>query len=125
MSAAELATDIVCVTVLAYMRFQSARNLRAHDEVAAYAGFVATCCGRQRQKAAGGAGSAAASEAAGVAASDALASRDDRLPARVEAHVKRIQTLLISTRSAPLDIECANVDGDVVLSVDPGGRLVG
>ena len=115
LSAAELASDIVCVNVLATMMFQVSKNRRAQHELAVYARFVATCCGtRRRQRQAGMASTA----------EDALQSSGeeyDRLTGQVLARVKRIEALLAS---APANVEWVGGQ-DVVVSVDPGGRLAG
>lgn len=120
LSAAELAADIVCVSVLAYMRFELAQNLRARDEVAAYARFVATCCGRHRR----GTGPVAAREESRDAARPAAVAPQERgvLAGRVLARVKRIEALLAAV---PVSGESARDAGEVVVSVDSAGRLVG
>lgn len=120
LSAAELAADIVCVSVLAYMRFELAQNLRARDEVAAYARFVATCCGRNRR----GTGPVAAREESRDAARPAAVAPQERgvLAGRVLARVKRIEALLAAV---PVSGESARDAGEVVVSVDSAGRLVG
>jgi hypothetical protein len=113
--AADLASDIVRVNVLASMMFQASQNLRAQHELAVYARFVATCCGsRRRQRQAGMASTA----------EDALQSSGeeyDRLTGQVLTRVKRIQALLAG---APANVEWVGGE-DVVVSVDPTGRLAG
>jgi hypothetical protein len=115
LSSAELANDVVCLNVLASMMFQVSQNLRAQHELAVYARFVATCCGsRRRQRQAGMASTA----------EDALQSSGeeyDRSTGQVLTRVKRIQALLAG---APVNVEWVGGE-DVVMSVDPTGRLAG
>jgi hypothetical protein len=115
LSSAELANDVVCVNVLATMMFQVSQNVRAQHELAIYARFVATCCGsRRRQRQAGMASTAR----------DALQSSGeeyDRLIGQVLTRAKRIQALLAG---APANVEWVGGE-DVVVSVDPTGRLAG
>lgn len=120
LSAAELSADIVCVNVLAYLRFELAHNLRTHDEVAAYAGFVATCCGRHRR----GIGPVAArGESRGAVWPAGAPQEGGELAGRVLARVKRIEGLLAAAPRT--NVEFASNDGDVVvLSLDSTGRLV-
>ena len=115
LSSAELANDVVCVNVLATMMFQVSQNVRAQHELAVYARFVATCCGsRRRQRQAGMASTAR----------DALqpsGGEYDRLTGQVLTRVKRIEALLAG---APANVEWVGGE-DVVVSVDPTGRLAG
>ena len=115
LSSAELANDVVCVNVLATMMFQVSKNVRAQHELALYARFVATCCGTQRRQRQTGMASTA---------EDALqpsGEEYDRLTGQVLARVKRIEALLAS---APANVEWVGGE-DVVVSVDPAGRLAG
>ena len=56
------------------------------------------------------------------AALQAVAQERDTLAGRVLARVKRIEALQAAAR---VNVECASGEGDVVLSVDSAGRLVG
>ncbi|WP_142279498.1 hypothetical protein [Mycobacterium arosiense] len=117
LSAAELAADILCLNVLGYMRVELAQEVRARHEVVAYARFVAAHCGRRRP----GAVPVAAKEVRG-AALQAAAREHDGLARRVLDRMKRIEALLAA---APVNLQSASDEGDVVVSVDSAGRLVG
>ncbi|WP_136246264.1 hypothetical protein [Mycobacterium intracellulare] len=124
LSAAELAADIVCVNVLAYMGFELAANLRALGEVAAYARYVATCCGvRRRRRHPGGAVPRPAGEEARGAALQAVGQECGGLAGRVLNRVRRIEGLLAAGPRTTVDY--ASGAGDVVVSLDSAGRLAG
>lgn len=123
LSAADLAADIVCVNVLAYLDFESSRNLRAHDEVAAYARYVATCCGVRRRPRPGGAVPLPAGEEAPGPAWQAVGQGYGGLAGRVLNRVRRIEGLLAAVPRTTVDY--VSGAGDVVVSLDSAGRLAG
>jgi hypothetical protein len=115
LSSADLANDVVCVNVLATMMFQVSQNVRAQHELARYARFVATCCGTQRRQRQTGMASTAEDP------SQASGEEYDTLTGQVLARVNRIEALLAC---APANVEWVGGQ-DVVVSVDPAGRLAG
>jgi hypothetical protein len=114
LSAAELASGIVCVNVLAYLMFQVSQGHRTQDELAVYARFVATRCrAGRRQRPAG--------LVSGVkAASQSLGEDYDELGRLVRGRVKGIEALLAE---APANVEWIGGERDVVVTADPCGRL--
>jgi len=117
LSAAELANDVVCVNTLAAMRIQVAQNTRARAELAAYAAFADRCCGVRRRQ-----GSATRMPVVDATATLCRGQGHKRVAARVMARLKGIEELLADS---PATIDRVGDRGDVVLSVDAAGRLLG
>lgn len=117
LSAAELANDVVCVNTLAAMRIQVAQNTRTRAELAAYVAFADRCCGvRRRQR------SAARMPAVDVTATLDTGQDHKRVAAHAVARLKRIEQLLADV---PATTDQVGGRGDVVVSVDAAGRLLG
>lgn len=113
-SAAELASGIVCVNVLAYLMFQVSEERRTQDELAVYARFVTTRCRAGRRQSPAGFASGV------VAASQPPGEDYDELGRRVRARVKGIEALLAD---APASVEWIGGERDVVVTADLYGRL--
>ena len=113
-SAAELASCIVCVNVLAYMTFQVSQGRRTRDELDVYACFVATRCR-------GGHGQTPDDVVSGVKAAPRPPDQDpDELGQRVLLRAKGIQVLL---DKATANFESSCGERDVVVTADPSGGL--
>jgi hypothetical protein len=117
LSAAELANDVVCVNTLAAMRIQVAQNMRTRAELAAYVAFADRCCGiRRRQR------SAAITPVVDAMVTPYAVQDHQRAAELVMARLKRIEQLLADV---PGTTERVGGRGDVVVSVDAAGRLLG
>jgi len=114
LSAAELASSIVCVNVLACLVFQSYAELRTPDELAVFARFVAGRCRAGRRQ-------GPADSVSEVKAASQPPDQDrDKLDQRVRARVKGIEALLTD---APASVEWIGGERDVVVTADLYGRL--
>ena len=114
LSAAELASSIVCVNVLAYMTFQVSQGCRQRDELDVYARFVATRCRDGLRQSPN-------DVASRVMAAPQHPDHDHvELGHRVRTRVKGIEALLAGV---PTNVEWIGGERDVVATADPSGRL--
>jgi hypothetical protein len=117
LSAAELANDVVCVNTLAAMRLQVTQHARTPAEFAAYATYVDRCCGIRR-----GQRPVARTPAADAMVTPYVVQDHQRAAALVVGRLKRIEALLADALGIT---ERVGGRGDVVVSVDAAGRLLG